>query len=415
MSDSLYAAISGLDSEQQLLGVVSQNIANVNTTGYKASSASFAEALQQTLQGAGAPTANLGGTNPEQVTAGGAVSVNAIDVNMSQGQIQSTGINTNLAIQGQGFFVVQLAQGGRAYTRAGNFTTDANGNLVDPQGHFVLGWMANGQGVLPSETGANLQPIQVPQTPMPPAASTGVTISGNLNAADVGTTTTESVPVTVYDALGTAIPITFTFTPPSTVTAGTSSWTVGVTGPSGDTVSISPTNISFSTTTGAASAGTWTLTVNEPNGNNLSIPVNLGGLTSYSAPTQLQGNQTGGYASGTLESFNINNQGEVVGTYSNGLTQTIGQIALASFANPAGLTNIGNSLWQTSPNSGPSQIGAPDTGPRGTIQSGALEGSNVDLANEFVNMIVAQQGYQANAKVITVDQTLRQTLTNMVQ
>ncbi|MBX5467156.1 MAG: flagellar hook protein FlgE [Firmicutes bacterium] len=412
MSDSLYAAISGLNAEQQLLGVVSQNIANVNTVGYKASAVSFAEALQQTLQGAGAPTANQGGTNPEQVTAGGAVNVNAIDVNMGQGQIQSTGINTNLAIQGNGFFVVQMPQGNRAYTRAGDFTTDANGTLVDPEGHPVLGWMAT-NGTLPTENTANLAPIQIPQTLMPPAATTGVTVTGNLNAADAAGTV-ESVPVTIYDSLGTAIPVTLTFTAPS---SGSTSWTVGATVPSGDSYTLSATSISFSGTNGTLNSGSSpiTLTVTEANGNKVTATVDLSALTAYSAPTQLTATQTGGAAAGTLESFSINNQGEVVGTYSNGLTQTIGQIALAAFANPAGLTNIGNSLWQTSPNSGPSQIGAPNTGPRGSIQAGALEGSNVDLANEFVNMIIAQQGYQANAKVITVDQTLRQTLTNMVQ
>ncbi len=133
MSGSMYASISGLNAEQALLSAVSENIANVNTVGYKASSVSFSQALQQTLAGASAPTATLGGINPQQVAAGGAVNVGAIGVNMGQGTLQTTGVNTNLAIQGNGMFIMNSSQG-TTYTRAGNFSLDANGDLVNPSG-----------------------------------------------------------------------------------------------------------------------------------------------------------------------------------------------------------------------------------------------------------------------------------------
>lgn len=423
MSGSLYAAVSGLNANQQMLGVVSQNVANVNTVGYKSSAISFAEAMQQTQAGAGAPTANQGGTNPIQYTAGGAVNVSGVQVNMSQGQIQSTGVNTNMAIQGSGFFVVQLPQGGRAYTRAGNFTLDGNGNLVDPFGDRVLGWMANSQGVLPAQTKGNLVPVQVPQTPMPPTTSSNITLSGNLDSADAGQTdaagnpTVEQVPVTVYDSLGAAIPVTLDFQVPAT---GSTSWTLTGYNVNGGTTQALSGTLTFDAATGQVSSAPSGLSLsvaNPTDGTTTNITLDTADfqqLTSYASATTVQATSNGA-AAGTLQSFNINDNGVVVGTYSNGLTQNIGAVSLASFSNPNGLTNIGNNLWQTSPNSGASLVGPANAGNNGSILSGSVEGSNVNLANEFVNMIIAQQGYQANAKIITVDQALRSTLTNMVQ
>lgn len=195
MANSLFAAVSGLTAQQAMLDVVSQNIANVNTVAYKGSRVTFAEVMQQTLRGASSPTAVQGGINPEQMGAGGAVGVGSIDVNMSQGSIQSTGRNTDLALEGSGFFVVSGSQGA-FYTRAGNFYLDASGNLVTAQGDIVQGWVPNAQGqIVASPT--NLSNLQILQgEAMAPSPTTSIQYAGNLDAAD-SSGTVLNVPVTV--------------------------------------------------------------------------------------------------------------------------------------------------------------------------------------------------------------------------
>ena len=417
MSGSMYASISGLNAEQALLSAVSENIANVNTVGYKASSVSFSQALQQTLAGASAPTATLGGINPQQVAAGGAVNVGAIAVNMGQGTLQTTGVNTNLAIQGNGMFIMNSSQG-TTYTRAGNFSLDSSGNLVNPNGQFVQGWNATSPGTMPNLTPTTLSNLQISQgQSIAPAATTNVTLSGNLNsqtpAPTTGNNQAVTVPVTVYNSLGAAENVVFTFTP-SVATTGappTWSWTYKVgsgTPQTGGTATFG-SNGQLTTT-----PSTVTVALTSPTGAAQSVKVNLSGLTGYAAQSQVQGTADGSSA-GVLENFSIGSSGAIVGTFSNGLTAQIGQIAMAGFSNPAGLLNVGNGQWQQSGNSGTPQVGAPATGSLGSLQAGVLEGSNVNLANEFVNMIIAQQGYQANAKVITIAQQLRTSLVNMVQ
>ena len=414
MANPLYAAVSGLNAEQTFMSVVSQNIANVNTVGYKSGSVSFAEALQQTTQGATAPTATLGGTNPIQVTAGGAVNVSGIQVDMGQGSLQSTGVNTDLAVQGNGFFIVQTPQG-LAYTRAGNFSLDANGNLVNPSGNKVLGWTGATVG-----TKASLVPLSVPLNGSiaPKATATG-TLTGNL----ASTGQSLSLPLTLYNTLGSQEPVTLNFsttssagavpiyfnsqgTPVPAAVGGGSTWYLSATGTSAGTQSNLTVGANGSTITLSGFPPAWNMPAN--------VSLNYTQMTQFDSPSTVQVTANGN-ASGSLSSFNFNNAGQIVGTYSNGQTQVLGQVALAGFNNPAGLTNLGNNLWQTSPNSGVSQVATPNTGALGAIAAGQLEASNVSLAGQFVNLIVAQQGYQANAKVITIDQTLSQTLNNAVQ
>ncbi len=417
MSGSMYASISGLNAEQALLSAVSENIANVNTVGYKSSSVSFSQALQQTLAGASAPTATLGGINPQQVAAGGAVNVGAIAVNMGQGTLQTTGVNTNLAIQGNGMFIMKSSQG-TTYTRAGNFSLDASGNLVNPSGEFVQGWNATSPGTMPNLTPTTLSNLQISQgQSIAPAATANVTLSGNLNsqtpAPTTGNNQAVTVPVTVYNSLGGAENVVFTFTPSVATTGAPPTWswtyTVGSGSPqTGGTASFG-SNGQLTTT-----PSTVTVSLTSPTGTAQPVKVNLSGLTGYAAQSQVQGTADGSPA-GVLDNFSIGSSGAIVGTFSNGLTAQIGQIAMAGFSNPAGLLNVGNGQWQQSGNSGTPQVGTPATGSLGSLQAGVLEGSNVNLANEFVNMIIAQQGYQANAKVITIAQQLRTSLVNMVQ
>lgn len=422
MSDPMYAAISGLNANQDMLSMVGENIANVDTVGYKSSSMTFEQALQQTLSGASAPTATIGGINPVQEAAGGAVNVAGVQVNTNEGTLESTGINTNLAIQGNGYFIVRTPQGGLAYTRAGDFSLDANGNLVDPNGDQVLGWSAstiaaNGQ------TPTNLVPMSVPPNVTEPAsASSSITFAGNIDSQD----TSESIPVTLYDSQGNEIPVDITFTNPTPTTSGAGTtatsgmqWTVGYSyTPSGSTT---PTTGTLGTVDFAATPPTFTssgsLTITPTDGSApMTITLNSGdfsGLSDYAMTTQMTATANGNPA-GTLENFTIGSDGTITGSFSNGGTEVLGQVALANFANPGGLLNIGNNLWQQSPNSGTPLVGTASSGQLGSLAAGELEGSNVNLANEFVNMIEAQEGYQANSKVISVAQALDTTLVNMV-
>lgn len=418
MSDPMYAAISGLNASQNMLGVVGENIANVDTVGYKASSMTFEQALQQTLSGASAPTATAGGINPVQQAAGGAVNVAGVQINTNEGTLQSTGINTNLAIQGNGYFIVQTPQGGTAYTRAGDFSLDANGNLVDPNGNKVLGWSSSTIAA-GKQTATNMVPLAVPPNETTPAtASTSIAFAGNLNSQDQ----TDSIPVTVYDSQGNQIPVTLTFTNSSS-TGGTS-WSVGYSyqlpgssTPVPATGSTPIGSLSFASAPPTyTSSGSISIT---PNDGSKPISIALSStdfanLTDYAMTTQMTATANGN-AAGTLQNFTIGSSGTITGSFSNGGTQVLGQVGLANFSNPGGLLNSGNNLWQQSPNSGIPLVGTASTGQLGSIAAGELEGSNVSLANEFVNMIVAQEGYQANSKVITIAQTLDTTLVNMVQ
>lgn len=418
MSDPMYAAISGLNASQNMLGIVGENIANVDTVGYKASTVNFEQALQQTLSGASAPTATIGGINPVQEAAGGAVNVGGVQINTNEGTLQSTGINTNLAIQGNGYFILQTSQGGTGYSRAGNFMLDANGNLVDPNGNKVLGWssatIASGR-----QTATNMVPLTVPPNETDPAtASTNITMAGNLNSQDQ----TDAIPVTVYDSQGNQIPVTLTFT--NTSTTGGTSWNVGysyqlpgATAPVPATGSTAIGTLSFAHTPPTYTS-TGNISITPTDG---SAPINFAlnsadfqNLTDYAMTTQMTATANGNSA-GTLQNFTIGSGGTITGSFSNGGTKVLGQVALANFANAAGLLNAGNNIWQQSPNSGNPLVGQASSGQLGSIAAGELEGSNVSLANEFVNMIVAQEGYQANSKVITVAQTLDTTLVNMVQ
>lgn len=424
MSGSLYAAISGLNAEQSLLGVVSQNIANANTAGYKSSHVTFGQAMEQTLSGGTAPTATLGGTNPEQISAGAAVGVDGVNLNMSQGSLQTTGISTNMAIQGNGFFVVKSPQG-MQYTRAGDFTLDAQGQLVNPQGSLVQGWTAvNGQ--FAGESAGNVGPIVIqpgmtmnPSATADPSAGTAaVTVTGNLNAAlataATGTSTERTVPFTVYDSLGNATTLDLNFSSPTVVSGSGTSWTATVTEPP-STTSLGSGTVTFGPT--GAISGTATIAVSMATTDGSKSPqtfdISLSAMTADAASTQLTATANG-YGQGSLSNYTVGSNGVITGTFSNGQTQAIAQVALANFSNNAGLVNVGNTMWQQSANSGTPQVGQPASGNFGSIAGGSVEESNVSLANQFVNMIMAQQGYQANAKVISVAQTLDTTLVNTI-
>lgn len=397
MLRSLFSGITGLRSNQTMMDVVGNNIANVNTVGYKSSQGVFEDTLSQLLTSAGAPQGAAGGTNPAQVGLG--VKVAGITTNFAQGAAQLTGRSTDMMIQGDGFFLV--SDGSETlYTRAGSFSLDATGQLVTPDGSVVQGWQGT-NGVINTNTAVS--PVKIPiSTTLPPAKTANVALGGNLSAdAPVGTTLVASI--TAYDAQGTQHAMTYKFT-----NTAANNWNLVVAdgaNPPGAPIALVFSSAGVLTTPSPATAtysfsgGTVTM--------DLTKLTQFGGASTPSALSQ------DGSGLGTLQSFAISPNGTVTGVFSNGLKQPLVQIALATFNNPPGLEKVGNSKYRTSVNSGVAQLGVAGTGGRGMFAGGVIEMSNVDLAAEFSNLIIAQRALQANSKVITASDEILQDLVNL--
>jgi flagellar hook protein FlgE len=521
---SLFAGVSGLQNNQLMMDVIGNNIANINTIGFKASRATFSEAFAQTLQNASEPEANRGGTNAIQVGLG--VAVNTVDTQFTQGTLQSTGVTSDLAIQGNGFFAVNQ-NGTTRYTRVGTFQLDANGQFVNPgSGAILQGTLASASGVI--TPGTQLQNLKINLDQISPAkATSSVKLAGNLDATatvanadltgniDSGTAVggTVAQQFTVTDDFGVSHDVTMTLTKTAANT-----WSVATADPSGavaggagtatfDAVtgaltSFTPANITLKPTdnspwisvditstglTQSASASTFaanlskeadstnasvtvydslgnshalsvkftkTSTPNEwtwsaeapapatitagqtgkidfnpdgtlksftyddastglkisPNDGASAMSVDLsagtanafGGITQTSGTSTISPQSQDGYAAGNLSGVTVDQSGKILGTFTNGASVTMGQVMLATFNNPNGLTNAGGNMFDASGNSGSPTISAAGGPSNSTIVAGSLEESNVDLAQEFTNMITAQRGFQASARVITV-------------
>ena len=370
-----------------MLDVTGNNIANVNTTAFKASAAQFQDTLSQLTQAAGGATPTAGGTNPAQVGLG--VQVAGISTNFAQGSSQATGKTTDLMINGDGFFVTSLG-GETLYTRAGSFNFDSAGRLVSPDGAIVQGWGANNGVVTDGGATGN---ITLPVGAIVPAsASTAATFTGNL-PSDAAAATTLVRTIDVYDELGNSRTVSLTFT--RTDTGWTAADTAG-------TASI--------TLTANGTTGTFT-----PSGKLVvdRIAMNFAALRGFSGQTTVAGATDDGNEAGTLNSYTLGADGTLVGLFSNGQQQAIGRIALANFVNPGGLEKAGSSAYRATFNSGAAELGTPGAAGMGSLTSGALEMSNVDLSQEFTNLIVAQRGFQANARIITTSDEVLQELTNL--
>ncbi|GAC1319186.1 MAG: flagellar hook protein FlgE [Chloroflexota bacterium] len=407
MMRSMFSAISGLKNHQTFMDVVGNNIANVNTTGFKQSRVTFQDILSQTLRGASGPQAGRGGVNAEQVGLGTLIS--GIDTIQSQGTLQSTGKSTDMAIQGDGYFVMSDGKQ-NLFTRDGAFDIALDGTLASPSsGLHVMGWQADPVTGLINTAAAPTTitiPIGAGMTGKP---STNLTVKGNL---DSGTAVggTVNLSSTVYDSQGNAlsIPLIATKTANNTWTFAPGTPPAGVTVTGGGTTT-------FSTAGKVATGGSQTLTITTTNGATVPTPftLDLSTITQLSSTPSDLTSSTDGAAAGSLTSFTVGQAGDVTGVYSNGYKQALGQIALASFSNPSGLIKAGGNLFTGSPNSGAASIGVPNTGGRGQIATGFLEGSNVDLAQQFTNMIMAERGFQANSKVITTSDEILQDLVNL--
>jgi flagellar hook protein FlgE len=403
MMRSLFSGVSGLKNHQTRMDVIGNNIANVNTVAFKASRVTFEDILSQTIEGARSPqTGGAGGVNPKQVGLG--VRISSIDTLFTQGGLQTTDNPTDFAIQGDGFFVVS---DGRQvyYTRDGAFKLSADGALVNSGGLRVQGWLADANGII--DTTKALQDIFIPVgAQMKPKATENITFEGNLNAnAQANDTWVTSAQV--YDSLGNVHTLTVTFTK----TANPNEWTWEATLDGGG-VGGSGT-ITFGTDGLVASGGTGTATFAIPGANALNLTIDFSALTQFGGNPSAYISSQDGYEAGSLDMVTTDSNGVITGIFTNGQSKPLAQIALATFPNPGGLLKQGSNLYQISNNSGLPSIGPANSGGRGSIAVGALEMSNVDLAQEFTNMIVTQRGFQANSRVITTSDEMLQDLINI--
>lgn len=410
---SFSTSLSGLEADSQDLSVISNNLANLNTVAYKGGTATFQDLFYQQI-------GSSGDGNPIQVGVG--TTIGTVAGNYTQGTVQSTGVPTDVAVEGSGFFIGSN-NGEQVYLRAGNFTVGPTGILQAADGSQILGFQAVNGAINTNQTPG---PLTISTgTISPPKSTANAQLSMNLNSgATVGTVF--STPLTVYDSLGAAHILTYTFT-----NTGPGAWSYNITIPAADVgaagapVSIKTGTLTFNgagqltapagNVTGINIAGLAdganTLTFNW----NLYSSPTTPAVTQVAAPSAVSTTQQDGFSSGSLSSYTINGDGTIEGTFSNGQTQPLGQILLASFANEQGLVRNGSNEFLASLSSGAANIGIPGTGGRGTLSGGALEQSNVDIATEFSALIVAQSGYEANAKVVTTLDSITQDTINLIQ
>ncbi|MDR1302009.1 MAG: flagellar hook protein FlgE [Treponema sp.] len=462
MMRSLFAGVSGLQNHQTRMDVIGNNIANINTVGFKKGRVNFQDLFSQQLQGASRPTEDLGGVNPKEVGLG--MSVASIDTVHTGGSFQTTGVGTDLAIQGTGFFV--LKEGANSYyTRAGAFNTDELGTLVNPaNGMKVQGWMAQDiQGVQTLDVSRDVENLIIPVGSKDPArATTMVNFACNLDkripeipegatALDIqrGTWNTS---IKIYDTFGeehilqvefTRVPgtanswnATVAVDPQAEVNTNTAIG-IGEDAPAAGegaafTVNFSNNGTLLSAVDGAGNesgaAGNVIMNVafdvqnTDPDADGAQVrqefALNLGtvgglvnSITQYAEASSSKAVMQDGYTMGYLDNFKIDASGIITGVYSNGSNRTIGQIAIASFTNQGGLEKAGENAYVVSTNSGAANIGPSGIAGKGKIVAGALEMSNVDMAEQFTDMIVTQRGFQANSRTIqTADQLLQELL-----
>ncbi len=467
--DSLFTGISGLNAYQSQIDMISNDIANVGTTGYKGQNMTFADMYYQTQGAASGPTQTSGGVDPQQVGLG--VKVNSIETNFSQGGLQTTGINTDMAINGDGFFILRNTDGSGqpVYTRDGAFSLSSSGVLYDPaSGMAVQGFMADQNGVVNSSgtPGTLTIPIglamQAAATGGPNAVKSGpandnvfdMSLGGALDqsqyalAASGGTPANKVVTTTIYDSLGNAHQATITFAPdaatplPATVNnnsgtavAPATRWQYTVSFSDGTTTTSNTGEVFFdangqfintsSSPTGtpvhaqgtapSAASGDALVLSGFTAGNNSTAPQTIG--LDFSNMVSLAGSSTAtvlnqnGYAAGTLSNISVGQDGTITGAFTNGQQKTVGQVALATFQNEDGLSRTGGNGFQQTAASGLAQVGAAASGRFGAIVSGSLEESNVSLADAFTKMIVAQRAFEANTRGIsTADQNMQDVL-----
>lgn len=471
MMRSLFAGVSGLKNHQTRMDVIGNNIANVNTNGFKGSRVTFQDLVCQNLSGASSAQGNRGGTNPMQIGLG--MGTASIDTSFNDGSLQSTGRNTDLAISGAGFFI--LGDGAnKVYTRSGAFEFDTEGNYVVPgSGLHVQGWMADANGNI--NTNGEIANIQVPKgqtMAAKPTTAVGFTknlsaegawtgssinLSGNtatltnlgFTSMTVGSTVTKKeneteyeyeitavdpvndvisykktaktastsiASISAYDSEGVLHTITGTFTKTAANTwdfkpSGFTDTGYAITG--GPFTIVFDTNGSVQSVNGNTTDLKGTFSFSPLQSSPVSVEIDFSKITQYSGESTVTMTSRDGYGAGSLDSVSLDSAGKIVGTFSNGQTKPLAQVAMAVFNNPSGLTKNGTNLYTESNNSGMAQITTAGNGGAGGLTPSNLEMSNVDLSEEFSNMIVTQRGFQANSKIITVSDEMLETLSNL--
>ncbi len=399
MIRSMFTAINALSTHQYFMDVVADNLANANTIGFKSSQVTFQSQFAQLLRSGAAPSGELGGINLTQIGLG--TRLGSITPNFTQGMLQSTGRSTDLAIQGDGFFIYSDGTN-MFYSRDGSLAIDAEGYLVNgSNGGRLQGWEAIA-GVV--DTGLPIGSIQLPLNSTLARATANAILGGNLDSSTTIGDTYDAT-VGVYDSLGVLHSVDLTFT---RTADDTWDWSASGSGATGSGT------VTFDAE-GQYASGSGTITVPGTDGADATVfDLDLSGLTQLATESDASALSQDGLAPGSFSSFYVtSDNGEVYGLYSNGMQQLIGQLSLAKFANPTGLTRVGQNLYQTGLNSGEPVVSTAGSGGLGSVVGGYLEGSNVDLAREFTNMILAQRGFQASSRVITTSDEMLQELVNL--
>lgn len=457
---SMYSGVSGLRVHQTKMDVISNNIANINTVGFKRATASFKESFNQTLSSASSANQDRGGINPQQIGMG--ANVGTIVNVMGQGAAQRTDYGSDLMIDGDGFFIVKDASG-FSFTRAGVFEVDAKGNLVDPNGLNVCGWKAvenpdkPGQQKIIKDTVTPINIYDGDNLYAPAQQTTSIEFTGNFNQT---TNPTQKNTISFYDSQGNKYTINVQFekdpanantwnvtipTVPQQAPIGANMVEVTVNGSEKmylpvANLNINPANASLifkadGTLASAGAAGNTGITINnidltalqKLNANGALTNANLGGeltsktlnvdfskVTQFNSKANVTSEAKDGNTAGSMTGYSIDANGIIRGTYSNGQTKLLAQIPLANFKNPAGLEKAGSNLYKETGNSSEFDgIGVEASALGSKLQGGALEMSNVDLSYEFSEMITTQRGFQANSRIITTSDEMIQELVSM--
>jgi flagellar hook protein FlgE len=422
LTGALFSGVSGINANSNAMNIIGDNIANVNTVGFKSTRAVFFDLLSAQIGGAKVGTGSR---------------LAAASRLFAQGGVQTTNSPTDMAVQGRGFFILKDSLGGKFYTRAGQFTVDKIGALVNAQGLKVQGAQLDSNG----NPITGLTDIIINSKILAaPTATTSVSLAANLDAA--ATTPTAAFPagpdappadwfaasnfstvVTIFDSLGQAHDLTFLFRK-----TGPTSWDYRVVANRKELDTTAPTStdlreVSTGTLNFTGDGTLTTSTINDigpmdwVNGSTsqtiVAADVIFTGTTHYALPSAVSTLSQNGDQSGILTSISIDEKGVITGLFSSGRTRPLYRVALADFTNPEGLTHVGNTLFAQSPSSGEVLAGNPGTGGFGTVLSGFLELSTVDLAAEFIKMVTTQRGFQASSRTVTVADTLMEDVINL--
>lgn len=412
---SFSQALSGLNAQREKLGAIGNNIANSQTVGFKSSNVQFADVFAESRIGLGVRTS-------------------AVLQNFSQGNVESTNRNMDLAISGEGFFRFQQPNGEVGYSRNGQLTMTADGRMVNAQGAQIMGYSADAEGIV--QPGGDVVGLTVDSADLEAKATTELDMSLNLDSGEAELTAPDEAEIlaglgaddysystnaTVYDSQGNARNLTLYFTKTD---AANNQWDVSLRmsgGPEGAgtyaVASVTTLNFDASGRLQDGAEADFDFTTDEFNGTqleNLQVALDFTGSSQFAASSSTVNDVVqNGYASGALVGVTIQEDGTVMRNYANEQSRAAGQVALVSFRNPEGLKPEGDNLWSASATSGAEIVGAPGTGLLGLIQPSATETSNVDMAQELVSMIVAQRAYQANSQTISTQDELLQTIINL--